>query len=208
MRGLFENTTLEVVPVTNIARPNPLTLPSSLAQWEMLSNEILAAHDARKNAKFRLATVPAAPTTVHCECALIAFLHNNSKQYSQIFPYIGVSKLSCSLCYNWIEAYNNEPNRPKFYTKGCHGKCYSSWKSPTFAKVHTQKRIDERFTKILQKEFCDRLVDRGLARSRSESDTNASEQYEDVQNSNIAKIRKVMQRRAMQRRNRISGSVC
>lgn len=62
---------------------------------------------------------------------------------------------------------------------------------------------------MLQKEFCDRLVDRGLARFRSESDsTNASEQYEDVQNSNIAKIRKVIQRRVMQRRNRISGSVC
>jgi len=45
------------------------------------------------------------------------------------FNYIGVSKLSCSPCHMWIEAFNELGGR-QYYTRGCHGKWYWPWGMP------------------------------------------------------------------------------
>ncbi|RPB04762.1 hypothetical protein L873DRAFT_1785979 [Choiromyces venosus 120613-1] len=70
---------------------------------------------------------------VHCECRLIQYLqtkHCDSWDNVPAFSYIGVSKLSCSACRVWIEAFNMLGG-PKFYTRGSHGKWYWPWAMPT-----------------------------------------------------------------------------
>ncbi|KAG0124763.1 hypothetical protein HOY82DRAFT_633600 [Tuber indicum] len=69
---------------------------------------------------------------VHCECGLIQYLqtkHGDSWDNVPAFGYIGVSKLSCSACRVWIEAFN-ELGGPKFYIRGSHGKWYFPWGMP------------------------------------------------------------------------------
>jgi OTT_1508-like deaminase len=70
----------------------------------------------------------------HCECRLISYLTNMNSEDSwnkiPAFSYIGVSKLSCGPCYNWIKAFNSLGG-PQFYTRGTHGKWYPSWVMPT-----------------------------------------------------------------------------
>lgn len=133
MRVLFADTTAEVVPVSNVAYPDPLTLPPSLAEWETLCRQILNDHGVHATSWFNLASVPLIPKDSHCECALIAFIHNNP-HYSSLFSYISVSKPSCKPCYYWISAYNQESNRSKYYTQGYHDKWYPRWRSPSLAR--------------------------------------------------------------------------
>ena len=56
-----------------------------------------------------------------------------SQQWKSVpaFSYLGVSKLSCSPCQAWIEAYNKR-DWSKFYTRGSHGKWYWPWAIPRF----------------------------------------------------------------------------
>jgi hypothetical protein len=125
--------------------------------WETLCHEILNAHDALEGPGFKLSS----PRWPQKGCALIAFIHCHPS-YSPGFSYIGVSKPSCKPCYHWISAYNQESNRPRYYTQGYRDKWYLGWRSPSLA--HVQKRFDERFTKMIGQDFCDQLVDRGLGR--------------------------------------------
>ncbi|KAG0136913.1 hypothetical protein HOY82DRAFT_535995 [Tuber indicum] len=69
---------------------------------------------------------------VHCECALIQHFHSrHGNKWDNVppFSYIGVSKLSCSACHIWIEAFNDRSGR-KFYTRSSHGKWYWPWGVP------------------------------------------------------------------------------
>ncbi|RPA88808.1 hypothetical protein L873DRAFT_1823992 [Choiromyces venosus 120613-1] len=69
---------------------------------------------------------------VHCECGLIQYLqtkHCDSWDNVPAFSYIGVSRLSCSACCVWMEAFNMLGG-PKFYTRGSHGKWYWPWAMP------------------------------------------------------------------------------
>ncbi|KAG0124159.1 hypothetical protein HOY82DRAFT_618254 [Tuber indicum] len=68
--------------------------------------------------------------------------------------YIGVSKLSCSACRVWREAFN-ELGGPKFYTRGSHGKWYWPWgmsmaEGPLKEKM-TEKVLDEYITHLEKK---------------------------------------------------------
>jgi hypothetical protein len=65
---------------------------------------------------------------VHAELAMIIAMVNG--EVRDVSPYIGVSKLSCSLCSNYIDAFN-EVRREKIVTKGSHGKAYPGWFWPT-----------------------------------------------------------------------------
>ena len=47
------------------------------------------------------------------------------------FSYLGISKLSCSPCQTWIDAYN-QTGGPFFYRRGSHGKWYWPWAIPRF----------------------------------------------------------------------------
>ncbi|RPA96125.1 hypothetical protein L873DRAFT_1845502 [Choiromyces venosus 120613-1] len=70
---------------------------------------------------------------VHCECGLIQYLQaKQDTPWGNVppFRYIGVSKLSCSACRIWIEAFNGL-GRQQFYTRGSHRKWYWPWGMPT-----------------------------------------------------------------------------
>lgn len=69
---------------------------------------------------------------VHCECALIIYLHNLQDEQFRSYNYIGTSKLSCAPCEAWIQAFNSSmvPDAKKYYTRGTHSKWYSSWVMP------------------------------------------------------------------------------
>ncbi|KAL0631985.1 hypothetical protein Q9L58_009136 [Maublancomyces gigas] len=69
---------------------------------------------------------------VHCECALIIYLHNSQDEQFRSYNYIGTSKLSCAPCEAWIQAFNSSmvPDAKKYYTRGTHSKWYSSWVMP------------------------------------------------------------------------------
>ncbi|KAG0641770.1 hypothetical protein HOY80DRAFT_710529 [Tuber brumale] len=102
---------------------------------------------------------------VHCECGLIIYLQTRqSNQWDHVppFNYIGVSKLSCSACCIWIEAFNERSVR-KFYTRGSHGKWYWPWGIPRaegpLVGLMAQKVLDKYLDLAVQK----------LLRSGSES---------------------------------------
>lgn len=46
-----------------------------------------------------------------------------------VFPYIGVSKLSCIVCIHYIDTFNKATNE-KITTKGSQGKAYPGWSWP------------------------------------------------------------------------------
>ncbi|KAG0633297.1 hypothetical protein HOY80DRAFT_1141519 [Tuber brumale] len=103
---------------------------------------------------------------VHCECGLIQYLRTRQgNQWDHVppFSYIGVSKLSCSACRIWTEAFN-ELSGQRFYTRGSHGKWYWPWGIPgaegPLVGVMARKVLDE---------YLEYLVSRKLLRSGSES---------------------------------------
>ena len=80
---------------------------------------------------------------VHCECALIRrLMTEDGSNWDNVSPfsYIGVSKLSCSACYLWIEAFNGQSGR-KFYTRGSHGKWYWPWVMPESGEDLKQRLV-------------------------------------------------------------------
>jgi len=94
---------------------------------------------------------------VHCECGLIMYLHTrqgDAWDHVPAFSYIGVSKLSCSACSIWIEAFNERSGR-EFYTRGSHGKWYWPWGIPRAegpsAELMVQKILDKYFDLAIQK---------------------------------------------------------
>ncbi|RPA93139.1 hypothetical protein L873DRAFT_1816470 [Choiromyces venosus 120613-1] len=112
-------------------------LPTSQEQWKSLLEAACGQpgqcqrNDARK--LFQRFGSRARKCPVHCECGLIQYLqtkHCDSWDNVPAFSYIGVSKLSCSACRVWIEAFNMLGG-PKFYTRGSHGKWYWPWVMPT-----------------------------------------------------------------------------
>jgi hypothetical protein len=70
-------------------------------------------------------------TTVHAELALIMAMVKG--EIKDVEPYIGVSKLSCIMCSQYIRAFNNVMNQ-KVATKGSHGKAYPGWFWPSLPK--------------------------------------------------------------------------
>jgi hypothetical protein len=57
--------------------------------------------------------------------------------------YIGCSKLSCFLCWNFLKSYGTPQ------TKGCHSKLYSRWTIPEMqASAHVLEKLSKAITKI------------------------------------------------------------
>ena len=67
--------------------------------------------------------------TVHAELAMVIAMVKG--EIKDVLPYIGVSKLSCTMCSHYIDAFN-EVSGAKIVTKGPHGKAYAGWVWPTF----------------------------------------------------------------------------
>jgi hypothetical protein len=67
---------------------------------------------------------------VHAELAMIIAM---AKGDINVFPYIGVSNLSCTMCRHYIDAFNRIWGKT-FVTKGSHGKAYPGWSWPSFPR--------------------------------------------------------------------------
>ncbi|RPA92455.1 hypothetical protein L873DRAFT_1794227 [Choiromyces venosus 120613-1] len=109
---------------------------------------------------------------VHCECGLIQYLqtkHCDSWDNVPAFSYIGVSKLSCSACRVWIEAFN-VLGGPKFYTRGSHGKWYWPWAMPTMGVGS----LRENMAGMVLDEYLTQLEKRGKIKKRAGSDSSGA----------------------------------
>ena len=62
--------------------------------------------------------------TIQAELAMI--LAMDKGKIGNVFPYIGVSKLSWIMCIHYIDAFNEATNE-KITTKGSHEKAYPGW---------------------------------------------------------------------------------
>jgi hypothetical protein len=71
-----------------------------------------------------------------------------------VFPYIGVSKLSCIMCIHYIDAFNEATNQ-RITTKGSHGKAYPGWFWPKLPKRDRELRpaFMQRMRKQLVEDF-------------------------------------------------------
>jgi hypothetical protein len=67
--------------------------------------------------------------TVHAELAMIIAMAKG--EIKDVLPYIGVSKLSCTMCSHYIGAFN-QVWKQNIVTKGSHGKVYPGWSWPSF----------------------------------------------------------------------------
>jgi hypothetical protein len=65
---------------------------------------------------------------VHAELAMIMAMDKG--EIVDVFPYIGLSKLTCIMCSYYISAFN-EVTEKEVATKGSHGKAYPGWFWPT-----------------------------------------------------------------------------
>ena len=61
---------------------------------------------------------------VHAEVQMLMSLNTNESSTSDLFPYIGCSKLSCLMCNRFIQSYG------RFSTRGCHGRLFKPWTVP------------------------------------------------------------------------------
>jgi hypothetical protein len=67
--------------------------------------------------------------TVHAELAMVIAMVKG--EIKDVLPYIGVSKLSCTMCSHYTGAFNQVWER-KIVTKGSDGKAYPGWSWPSF----------------------------------------------------------------------------
>ena len=124
----------------------------------------------------------------HCQCALAHYLtmrHGDSWDNISAFSYIGVSKLSCSACRIWLEAFNGV-GQQKIYTRGCHGKWYWPWGMPSAeesledilalefsGEIFPRKSLAETMAGEISREYIRYLKEGNIYRSSSDS-TDAS----------------------------------
>jgi hypothetical protein len=137
-----------VVPVMGFRRPSATTYDSK----------------TEKAVIDRLLTMK--QLTVHCECALISYVHRNPS--FPAFSYIGMSKLSCKPCHLWLSAYNQHANSGRYYTKGSHEKWCLGWKTPLLDEK-TQAKVDDVLVHMVEEEFCEKEEEMGKARKRIRS---------------------------------------
>lgn len=78
---------------------------------------------------------------VHAEIQMLTFLGSQETPISELFPYLGCSKLSCFMCDRFIQHYGH------FHTKGCHGRLFKPWTVPQVNEV-TYEQV-ERISKAL-----------------------------------------------------------
>jgi hypothetical protein len=122
MRKLIGHTDLQVIPVDH-QTPLSEKLPSNREEWEQLRKDIydrytLEDNDLRDEKKENAAVdrlVGMKEPAVHCECALVSYLHRNPNPLYPAFSYIGASKLSCNPCHLWLSAYNLHANSGRYY---------------------------------------------------------------------------------------------
>ena len=111
-------------------------LPTTQEQWKSI---VEVAYTKHSNSQWReaeelLKMFPSEDCVcpLHCEGQLIQYLttkRNDGWDNIAPFGYLGVSKLSCNACANWIEVFNKQGGR-QFYIGGMEGKWRWPWGMP------------------------------------------------------------------------------
>lgn len=65
----------------------------------------------------------------HCEILLVRFYIENSAM-APVLPYLGVSKLCCFLCFEFLKRLQKDCTPVEFCVRGGHGKVYGKWLPP------------------------------------------------------------------------------
>ena len=86
--------------------------------------------------------------TIHAELAMI--MATDKGEIANVFPYIGVSKLSCIMCIHYIDAFNEATNQ-RITTKGSHGKAYPGWFWPELP--NRDRELRPAFLKRMRKQL-------------------------------------------------------
>lgn len=148
--------------------PREIRLPDS-NQWRHISRKILGAEGADsvlneipeedENSpgfclRKRFEGGQSIKGPVHCECLLALHLVGDSHVGLAALPYIGVSKLSCLACWEFLKGLRYAGH--VFYTKGSHAKFYFPWKFPDVEMDSTQLLQAEK-DQVLQF-FCSSLA--------------------------------------------------
>jgi len=102
--------------------------------------------------------------TVHVELAMI--MATVKGEIKNVFPYIGVSKLSCIMCKHYILAVNEVAGRT-FATRASHGKAYPGWFWPSLPSCDEELR--QAFLKHIRQQVYDDFVRISGARKLSDS---------------------------------------
>ncbi|KAL1845498.1 hypothetical protein Plec18170_009755 [Paecilomyces lecythidis] len=72
---------------------------------------------------------------IHCEMKLLLYLYTSRDSKGPAYSYIGLSKLCCLPCYEFIQTFN-EVFGTKFVIKGTHSKVYVPWIFPGDCPQH------------------------------------------------------------------------
>lgn len=145
-RGIFEKTPM----ITGLSKKEESInmLPTSIEQWEEALKRPLTCYNQLPHVSSRRVMntqiihedcveminrgyLPKGP--VHCEAKLLIHLYTESHhpEHSKgpAYSYIGLSKLCCLPCYEFVQAWN-EVFGTRFFTKGTHSKVYVPWAFP------------------------------------------------------------------------------
>jgi hypothetical protein len=102
---------------------------------------------------------------VHAELAMVMAMAKG--EIMHVFPYIGVSKLSCIMCSHYVHAFN-EVMEQKIAIKGSHGKAYPGWSWPV--PPARDEGLRQAFLKGIRRQLCNDFVDHAeTERRRSDS---------------------------------------
>ena len=102
---------------------------------------------------------------------MVAYLHQCGS--SKVYFYIGVPKLTCKPCYNWIKAFN-ETAGTTFCTKGSLDKWYKGWARLGLGKAELQEAVDAEFLELVENELCAGQTNLKMARRLSLSESSDS----------------------------------
>ncbi|KAL6908675.1 hypothetical protein GGI43DRAFT_379518 [Trichoderma evansii] len=101
---------------------------------------------------------------VHAEIQVILAATRHDCIGAAIFKYVGCSKLSCFLCYRFVQSHGS------YTTRGCHGKLYNLWTVPELPWLAEEERLNlvralKSVEKAMAKSICDGKTD-GLIHAR------------------------------------------
>ena len=115
--------------------------------------------------------------SVHCELQLLQHIDMTDPFVSLMGSYtIGVSKLSCYMCYQILHIYSSINDRTTINFRGTHGKLYIGWRFPKNLK--NEKRITEKMLSCLLEEFSEKNFQ--ISDDAERSLSNIKENYIDL----------------------------
>ena len=104
--------------------------------------------------------------TVHAELAMTMAIVRD--EIEDVLHYVGVSKLSCIMCSQYIRAFN-EVSKRKIATKGSHWKAYPGWFWPNHPDPDRDEELRQAFLKLNRQQLVEDFDLQVKARQLSDS---------------------------------------